>query len=162
MPITGSPWAIVLVSAALLIGEPVPTTARVTDLDTFTAAQLDRDLEAELDDIYDGHDPDAAVDLDEVRQEVMFALSDEGDDDGIESEIDFEDLEAEMNEDHTTVAAVVTDALQSADRASAPKQDSDGSVGGPAAGERPDFRLTRSIAVREVKKKLTAEIRAAR
>lgn len=161
MSIFGSPWAVVLVSAALVLGEPATATARTRDLDTYTPAQLDRDLRAELDDIYEGHDPDADVDFQEVHDEVMEALSDANDDES-ESEIDFADLEEEMSEINTTVEKVVTAALRRADQASVPRRSGEASVGGPSAEEFSDFRLTRSIALREVSRSLTAGVRAAR
>lgn len=104
----------VLVVAGLAMAEA--RVSSVTDLDAFTDAQLRRDLVAELDDIE--FDADEQHSLPELREAILEALSDEDDDDGDdanEAEIDFSDLEAEMEEAETTVEAVVDMALERAD-----------------------------------------------
>lgn len=103
-----------LIVSVLLVGaglesKALTAAAQVTDLDRMSEAQLLRDLVDEIDDILVGHDPDEIVD-EETVGDVMEALRDDGDA-GDESEIDFEDLVAEMNEAHTNLQAVVEEAL---------------------------------------------------
>jgi hypothetical protein len=104
----------------LLAGLALPlTTSRVRaarDLDSYSDAQLERDLADELDDVYSQLDPDEEFSLDELHGAIMEALSDQGDeDDAEEEEIDEEDLEGEMEEDGTTLEDVVHKALLEAD-----------------------------------------------
>ena len=85
----------------LLAGATLPLATSgvraAKDLDSFSDAQLMRDLADELDDIYDELDPDEEYPLDELHGAIMEALSDEGDeDDPEEAEIDEADLEGEM------------------------------------------------------------------
>lgn len=105
-----------IAACALLLGaRPLPENATVpavmqTDLDLFSDAQLLRDLRDELDDILEGRDPNENVDPDELHDEVMAAIEDAGDEgDPEESEIDLEDLEAEMEEAGTCVEDVVSE-----------------------------------------------------
>jgi hypothetical protein len=109
-----------------------------TDLDSFSDAQLLRDLRDELDDILEGHDPNENVDPEDLYDEVMDAIGNEGDEgDPEEAEIDLEDLEAEMEEAGTCVEDVVSEIVGKA------KEGCDGFVksgveadqprGGPAA-----------------------------
>ena len=73
------------------------------DLDSYTDAQLQRDLEDELDDIYPKlGDADGEYSLDDLKSDIMDALGDEGDT-GNEDEIDMADLNAEMTEAGTTL-----------------------------------------------------------
>jgi hypothetical protein len=104
----------------LLAGVALPLTpSRVRaarDLDSYSDAQLERDLAAELDDIYSQLEPDEEYPLDELHGAIMEALSDQGDeDDAEEAEIDEADLEGEMEEDGTTLEDVVHTALLEAD-----------------------------------------------
>ena len=86
------------------------------DLDSYSDAQLERDLADELDDIYSEMEPGEEYPLDELHGAILEALSDEGDeDDAEEEEIDAEDLEGEMEEDDTTLEDVVQAALLEAD-----------------------------------------------
>ena len=94
------------------------TTRRSHDLDSYTDAQLERDLRAELDDLLapEGDlDPNKAYPVAELEEHIMDALSDEGDDDEAEEEIDFEDLTDEMAEAGTTTEACITEAVNLAD-----------------------------------------------
>ena len=50
-----------------------------TDLDAFSDARLDRDLQDELDDVFDEHSPDAVADVATIQAAIMAALQDEGD-----------------------------------------------------------------------------------
>jgi hypothetical protein len=89
------------------------------DLDSYTDAQLERDLLDELDDIYaELGDPDGEYDLDVLKADIMDALGDAGDE-GYEDEIDMADLVDQMSEDSTTVEDVVDEALERADELSA-------------------------------------------
>ena len=84
------------------------------DLDLLDDATLQRDLEAELDDIYADFDPNGEFPLEELKAAMLEALSDGGDE-GVEDEIDFEDLEADMEEADTTIEDVLDMALAEAD-----------------------------------------------
>lgn len=103
-----------IVTVLLLSADPesnaLSARDQIKDLDGMSDAQLLRDLIDEIDDILEGHDPDEIVDEDTVG-EVLDALGDD-DDTGAESEIDFADLVAEMNEVQTTVQDVVEGALE--------------------------------------------------
>ena len=99
----------VLLVAAGVESRMLSAQGQAKDLDRMSDAQLLRDLIAEIDDILEGHDPNEVVDDDTVG-EILDALHDDGDD-GVEAEIDFEDLVEEMGEAHTSVEAVVEGAL---------------------------------------------------
>jgi hypothetical protein len=92
------------------------------DLDTYTDAQLTADLDAELDDIEVGDggtlQPDGEYPLDELRGDILEALSDDGDD-ADESDVDYADLEDEASEAGTTLEDVVDAALARADQLAA-------------------------------------------
>lgn len=127
------------------------------DLDKYTDARLDRDLQAELSEIFDGHDRNEPVDIQELNTELMEALSDEHDDgDPSRLDISFEDIEAEMEEDGTTVADVVMKGLRQVDRASA----GTGMLVLASYTGSADLRVTRELAVRQTKKEIIREIRA--
>lgn len=91
---------------------------RSHDLDSYTDAQLTADLNAELDDLLA---PEGELELDteypvtELREHILDALSDEGDDDEEEAEIDFQDLVDEMAEAGTTTEACIANAVLLAD-----------------------------------------------
>ena len=104
----------------LLAGAALPLTqSRVRaarDLDSYSDAQLERDLADELDDVYSQLEPDEEYPLEELHGAIMEALSDQGDEgDAEEEEIDEADLEGEMEEDGTTLEDVVHAALLEAD-----------------------------------------------
>jgi hypothetical protein len=88
------------------------------DLDSYSDAELIKDLTAELDDIEVGDggqlEPDGEYALEELRSAILFALSDDGDD-AAERDIDFTDLEDEADEAGTTLEDVVDAALARAD-----------------------------------------------
>ena len=88
------------------------------DLDSYSDAQLEADLIAELDDIEVGDggnlEPDGEYALGALRSAILNALHDDGDD-ASESEIDYPDLVDEMSEAGTTMGAVVDEALAEAD-----------------------------------------------
>lgn len=85
------------------------------DLDSYSDEQLQTDLTDELDDIYaQVDDPDGEYDLDVLRADILTALGDNGDE-GDEQEVDRADLNEQMEEDNTTVEAVVDEALARAD-----------------------------------------------
>jgi hypothetical protein len=87
------------------------------DLDSYTDAQLKRDLDAELDDIYKKlGDPNGEYNLDALKTDILEALDDNGE--GAEDEIDIADLNDEMTEAGTTLEDVVDDALAKADELS--------------------------------------------
>ena len=85
----------------------------VYDLDQLQGA-LEQELTDELDDIFQLINHDGHVSLEYAHQVVMYALSDAGDD-ANESIIDFDELEAEMEEAGTTLEQEVWDALEEAD-----------------------------------------------
>ena len=86
----------------------------ITDLDNCSPTQLERELSEELDDVFELIRTDNPVTLQQAFNAVMYALSDE-DDDPDESVVDFDELEAEMEEAGTTLEEVVWDALNEAD-----------------------------------------------
>jgi hypothetical protein len=131
---------------ALLIGaRPLPDNTTVapslrTDLDSFSDARLLRDLQDELDDILEGHDPNEDVSPDELYDEVMLSVGDEGDEqDPEESEISLADLEAEMEEADTCVEDVVREIVgmpkEGCDENTKQHVEVDQRRGGPAATE---------------------------
>lgn len=95
----------------------VPVEPR--DLDSYPRERLLRDLEAELNDIEESMGADDVVSLDALEEALMEALSDDGDSgDPLESDINLEDLEEEMEEDSTSLEDVVGESLAEADRLS--------------------------------------------
>lgn len=100
----------VLLTGAVLESNALSARAQLKDLDQMSEEQLLRYLIDEVDDILEGRDPDEVVDGETVA-EVIEALGDDGDT-GDESEMDFAELVAEMDEADTTVQAVVEGALE--------------------------------------------------
>ena len=86
----------------------------ITDLDDLSQEDLDQELTDELDDIFDRGGADNPVSLQQAFTEVMYALSDAGDD-ASESIVDFDELEAEMEEAGTSLEQEVWNALNEAD-----------------------------------------------
>ncbi|MEO8139009.1 MAG: hypothetical protein ABI742_05145 [Gemmatimonadota bacterium] len=134
------------------------------DLDSYSDAQLKRDLDDELDDIYaELGDADGEYNLDVLKEDILAALGDDGDS-GYEDEIDYADLEDEMKEDGTTLEDVVDDALAKADEL--------GSAGAPvslfhyasfsATAQKRDKSTTAAIAVRETERAIIFNIRRAK
>ena len=145
-------WTVLVFGAGLGLGQRPVHDQAPKNLDAFPPARLDRDLQAELDDIFVGHDPNELVDLDELKAEIMAALSDEGDDDDArEADINLEDLEAEMEEDDTTLEDVVEEALNEVDQASGPRPNTSAFILVRSHAERGEFRTTRPLAVRQTK-----------
>jgi hypothetical protein len=129
------------------------------DLDAFTDARLDRDLEAELDDIYEDLDPDETESLDDLRDAILSALSDDGDD-GVETEISEEDLEAEMQEAGTTLQACVGRGLQQADLLAFGRQPLQWAIVWVSSlAQRGDGMTTPRLAVRQVKGAIRFDVR---
>lgn len=88
------------------------------DLDAYSDTQLSRDLNDELDDIYQmGLQPNSRYSLDVCKNMMMEALSDDGDA-GYENEIDYSDLETEMEEADTDLEDEVVQGLVRADQIS--------------------------------------------
>ncbi len=154
----GAAW--LLIAGLTLTPAPVPTAAR-TDLDSFTDERLDRDLQAELNEVLKHHRPDETGDVATMQEEIIEALSDDGDE-GDASEITLADLEAEMHEDNTTVADVVHAALEHLDQASLPRSPFHLAIWPGAALSPGGVRPTYGLAVRDVKRNLIREIRAAK
>ena len=98
---------------------------RTHDLDSYTDQQLRQDLIAELDDI--DFPLDEQESLKDLHTAIIEALSDDGDD-ASEDDIDFEDLVDEMEEDGTTVEAVVDEALARADELAMGNRGPDGAL----------------------------------
>ena len=86
----------------------------ITDLDDLSQEDLDQELTDELNDIFDRGGADNPVSLQQAFTEVMYALSDAGDD-ASESIVDFDELEAEMEEAGTSLEQEVWNALNEAD-----------------------------------------------
>jgi hypothetical protein len=104
------------VVASALVLSPYWALAQISDLDELDDATLERDLEAELDDIYDLLDEDAEYPLAQLKAAMLTALGDEGDaGDEDEEEITLAELEQEMAEADTSLEQVVDDALEAAD-----------------------------------------------
>jgi hypothetical protein len=138
---------------------PQVQVAAGTDLDAFSNAQLDRDLQDELDDVFEQHAPGDVADVATMQAELMEALSDDGDE-GAETEITLADLDAEMREAGTSVTEVVHDALETLDQAARERPTVHLAVwrGAGDRGEKPSYGL----AVRDTKRLLISEIRKAR
>jgi hypothetical protein len=130
-----------------------------TDLDAFSDARLDRDLQDELDDVFDEHSPDAVADVATIQAAIMAALQDEGDE-GAEAEISLADLEAEMREAGTDVEDVVHDAIERLDHASLDRPTVHLAVFRRASG--PGAKPSYGLAVRDAKRSLIREIRKSR
>jgi len=112
-------WRLGLSLAVILAGSGFLLSAQDDDLDSLTPQELAQDLEYELDDLFDelGLDEDEQYEDGYLFDEIMIALSDQGDDEQ-ENEITLEELQEEMKEASTTLQAVVTSAVQSADQMS--------------------------------------------
>ena len=106
-------WSALVLAAGLML---LPASARtqISDLDRLDDRTLQRDLEAELDDIYEHFDRDTDYPLGELKDAILDALGDD-DDDGLEDEITLAELNDEMREDGTTLDRVVEEALEEAD-----------------------------------------------
>jgi hypothetical protein len=153
--------AVVLLASALLAPGQRPLLGQADDLDSFDDARLDRDLEAELDDIYEDFAPEARVALGELEEAILEALSDEGDD-GIEDDISLEDLEAEMREAGTTLEDCVERGLQQADLQAAGRRPSGWSVVRVSLrAQQGDGMTTPRLAVRQVKGAIRFDVRRA-
>lgn len=156
-------WSLVvlLAGAGLTLGQ-LPVAGQANDLDALDAATLDRDLEAELDDIYQSLPPDRLDSLDDLMDRILDALSDGGDD-GTEQDIDEENLEAEMEEAGTSLEDVVEAALQQADLlAVGPRPHDFAVVRVTSLAQRGDGMTTPRLAVRQVKGRLIQAIRSRR
>jgi hypothetical protein len=162
-----SSWVVGVMAASLALAPqstvrmPVDRVHAVTrtDLDTFSDERLDRDLQDELDDVFQEHPPGAVADVATIEEAIMEALSDAGDE-GAEAEITLADLEAEMHEDGTDVEDVVHDAIERLDHAAADRRTIHLAVwrGNSDPGYKPSYGL----AVRDAKRSLIREIRKAR
>ncbi|MFN8574477.1 MAG: hypothetical protein U0132_20665 [Gemmatimonadaceae bacterium] len=86
------------------------------ELDGYSDERLRHDFEAEFHEI--AFPPDAQESLSDLKTAILDALADADDDDS-ESDIDFQDVEDEMEEAGTTVDAVVDEALAAADELAA-------------------------------------------
>jgi len=156
-----SSWGVGLLVAGLTLAPASLREPQRTDLDSFSDQQLDRDLQDELDDVFENHQPEDVGNVEAMQREFMEALADDGDE-GAEMEISLADLEAEMQEAGTSVADVVHDALERLDRAALPKPRFHLAlriVGAPMAD---GWKPTYSLAVRDVKRGVIRQIRAAR
>ena len=156
-------WSLVvlLAGAGLTLGQR-PIVGQSDDLDALSPATLDRDLQAELDDIYQSLPPDRPDSLDDLMDHILDALSDEGDDQ-TEQDIDEENLEAEMEEAGTSLEDVVEAALQQADLlAAGPRPRTWGVVRVASLGQRGDGMTTPRLAVAQVKGRLIQTIRSRR
>jgi hypothetical protein len=77
---------------AVLALVQLPVHTQVRDLDLLDDATLQRDLEAELDDIYADFDPNGQFPLEELKAAMLEALSDDGDEDMEEADTTIEDV----------------------------------------------------------------------
>jgi hypothetical protein len=156
-------WSVVvLLAGAGLTLAQLPVAGQSDDLDALSPATLDRDLQAELDDIYESLPPDRLDSLDDLMDHIIDALSDEGDD-RTEQDIDEENLEAEMEEAGTSLEDVVEAALQQADLlAAGPRSLTWTVVRVASLGQRGDGMTTPRLAVAQVKGRLIQTIRSRR
>lgn len=115
----------------------------ISDLDDLTPAQLEQELIDEIDDLFLEQDVNPnGVYPDDLLENIIFnVLHDDGDDEN-EDDLDFNELESEMEEVGTNVAAVVHEAVEAADLISG-RQESPSSTGVLARAMRdtPLFRL---------------------
>lgn len=168
------PWIRSVVGAALLLAlAHAPSWGRHPDLelDAMSDAEIDALLQVELDDddlIACGlTNPRAPKPTEEMLEIIMCALGDDGDD-GDEDDLDDEDLEAEMEEAHTTLEAQVRAALEQADAIASAQPLRDGLSADEASpdDERHALRDGRinpgKAAILPVKLAIRAAIRAAR
>lgn len=151
---------IALFAAAILTLGPLRLHGQGDDLDSFDDARLDRDLEAELDDIYEDLAPDRPVALATLEEAILGALSDE-DDDGDEDDISEAELEAEMEEAGTTLDACVEGGLEQADLLAAGQQPRRWTIAlvSALAQQRGDGMTTPRLAVRQVKSAIRFDVR---
>lgn len=159
-------WAALLLIAGMGFGEPLngaPSPAR-TDLDSLTDQQLRYYISGELDDIYsNAGGTTKLLPVCAVYEELMDAVSDDGDDDdsdSIDDFIDESDLDAEMEEDGTSIA----DAVEAALGARCGGGDADAGSHGPRVNDDPTGGsepppITRPKAVNVVTNKLVIIIR---
>ena len=108
----GLSWTSLLLAAGIGLANPaVETRDRPrSDLDQLSNADLNKYIRGELDDIFEGADPNENVKVCDLYHELMDALSDEGDDDdsdALDDEIDESELEAEMEEIDSSLDAEV-------------------------------------------------------
>ena len=110
--------ALALALAGVLAGSPAFARHPDLDMDRLSDGQIDALVQAELDDddlIACGlPNLRAAVPDEKMFEIIMCALGDEGDDNS-ESDLDLDDLEAEMAQANTTLEAVVSAAIERAD-----------------------------------------------
>jgi hypothetical protein len=118
---------VVLLAGALL---NLPVYGQGADLDSWGDEELDADLEAELDDIFEyGFLPDQQYSIRDLHRALLAALSDQGDeDDPLEQRIALADLEAEMREADTTLSDVVWTAVVEADQIASGRRSPIGAV----------------------------------
>ena len=111
-------WRLRVSLVAVLIGSGLVLSGQ-SDLDMLSPQELAQDLENELDDLFDElglHEDEQYMDK-YLLDEIMIALSDQGDDDD-EDDITFAELQDEMTEASTTLQSVITDAVELADEMS--------------------------------------------
>jgi len=162
-PIRCAPTHCILTVAILVALAWLPLRGQQRhNLDALDDATLDRELEAELDDIYEDLPPDALAALDAIEEDMIDALSNDGDD-GNEDDIDEEDLENEVEEAGLSIPEVIERGLRQADQLA--------SAHGPrtwvvarvsAVLQRGDGRTTPRLAVAQVKRSFETAIRQVR
>lgn len=135
-------WQLRLSLIAALAGSCLVLSAQ-HDLDDLSPQELAQALEDELDDLFDelGLDEDEEYPDQDLYNEIMIALSDQGDDDD-ESVITFAELKEEVGEARTTVEAVVLGAVQAADQMSRQESPSSRIVVAKSSGDSPVFWLS--------------------
>jgi hypothetical protein len=103
---------------------PRPRTTPHHDLNRYSDQQLMRDLNAELQPLYQLDPASAEEPLETLKHDIMQVLKDDSDTEGPASEVDFGDLEAEVEEvnqatgSHLSVEDVVEAGLERADELS--------------------------------------------
>ena len=108
-------WRIRVSLLVVLIGSGLLLSGQ-TDLDTLSPQELAQDIEDELDDLFEElglHEDEQYMDQ-YLFDEIMLALSDQGDD-ADEGDITLDELDDEMTEASTTLPEVITRAVEAAD-----------------------------------------------
>ena len=111
-------WRLRVSLVVVLIGSGLVLSGQ-SDLDTLSPQELAEELEDELDDLFEDlglHEDEQYMDK-YLFDEIMIALSDQGDD-AEENDITFAELQDEMAEASTTLQAVITGAVEAADQMS--------------------------------------------
>ena len=151
----------VVLTGAVLAMTAFPAQAHNIDLDTLSVEQLDYYLTLELNAIYTRHglNPNQAYPLAVLIDEILYALSDEDDDEGDEDVIDMAELVEEMREARTTLRNEVGKALRQADAMAASPMPGMVRVGYQDLEIARNGYVRAAVAVQQTKRILIADIK---